>query len=333
MFTRAVATGLRAASVAHRAAVPSTTARTAVRSFTLLEKDTTKVLSMIEDCNADLAVDFPKFPVWGPRVPLAVTDTYEADTKSYFENHWDEIVDMDLQLRKTAQAMVDTLPPKVHDKLEVPHPKAALGVSDATEKYFDMWMGDAKEQRILVPLCGGWSAEMGAFAAMGHRVVGVEYVRAAVDALNIYEILPEFQEEGWRESFLIHHSPESGAIVAEGDFFDASPDQLGTFDKVFDRCGITSVPQGRIGDYVKVLDSLMNPGATLLMETMSASGDSAGANDTYSWCTPEAMAKAFGGSKWEFKELETSDVSARDPYSSLNLNDLKQHFFLITKKA
>jgi len=328
MLRRAVVAGTRAATVA-RAETSTATRSMGVLSF--LEADTTKLEKQIAEFNNDVDTKFPRYPVWGPRVPLEVTESYEADTKNFFETHWDEVVDLDKSLRKSAQALCDTLPPKVHDKLSLPHPKSSLGVSDLTEKYYDDWMGEDKEQRVLMPLCGGWSVEMGAFAALGHRVVGVEYVRAAVDALAIYDILPEFHEEGWRENFLIHHSPESGAIVAEGNFFDATPEELGTFDKVFDRCGITSVPRERIGEYANVLYSLMKPGATLLMETMSASGDSTGDNDTYSWCTPAELAKVFKGPQWKFKELETAEVTNLEHFTDLNLDNLKQHFLLITR--
>lgn len=316
MLSRVIATAARPAV---RMAAPAVVA---TRQFSA---------KAIAEFNADVACDYPAWPVWGPRAPLAVTEKYEEELKTFFELHWEEVQDMDVTLRRTLNEFVTELTPDEADMVEMPHPKNALAVTDATEKYFDRWMGGAKEQRVLFPLCGGWSAEMGAFANMGHQVVGVEYCRAAVDALSTYEILPPFVEEGWRENYLIHHSPESGAIVAEGDFFKATAGELGTFDKVFDRCGISSVPQARIGEYAETLYGLMKPGATLLLETMSATGDSEGDNDTYSWCTPEALSKVFAGDKWTFEELGTEDVTTTWPYSDTNLKGLKLHNFLITR--
>lgn len=295
--------------------------------MSLFEKNTASLEKELAEFNADVAVDMPKAPVWGPRVPVEVTEDYEDDVRNFFEQHWDQVVDLDVSLRRTASELVDVLPPKVIDKVELPHPRSALGVTDMTEKYYDQWMAGATgEQRILVPLCGGWCSEMGAFSAMGHRVVGIDYVRAAVTAMEVYEILPEFQEEGWRENFLIHHSPESGAIVAEGDFFKATAAELGTFDKVFERSGISSVPKERIGEYATVLHGLMKPGATMLMETMSAGGD-----ESYGWCTPEALSKVFKSPEWKVQELETTDVTSTAPYSDLKLTDLKLHNLLITR--
>lgn len=318
MFARAVAVGVRAGAAVRVAVRRPGVA--AVRCMGTAGGDTAEF-------NADVNTEFPRFPVWGPRVPVEVSETYEEDSKNFFEQHWDEVVDLDTVLRKTASELVETGNPADTEGLDIPHPKATLAVTDATEKYFDKWMeGASGEQRILVPLCGGWSAEMGAFAAMGHRVVGVDYVRAAVDALAIYEILPDFQEEGWRENFLIHHSPESGAIVAEGDFFNATPEELGTFDRVFERSGITSVPQSRQAEYAKVLHSLMKPGAKMLMETMSAGGD-----ESYAWSTPEALAKIFKAPEWKLEELETQDVTNTAPYSDTQLTDLKLHNFLVTR--
>ena len=317
MFRRAVVLGARAGAVATRARAPAAPA--AIRCMSAEDE--------VAEFNADVAEDFPKYAVWGPRVPVdVVEETYEQDVKNFYEQHWDEMVDLDMGLRTVASSLMDSMAPAAFDKVVLPHPKASLAVTEMTEKYFDKWMGGATgEQRILFPLCGGLSAEMGAFAAMGHRVVGVEYIRAAVDTLALYDILPEFQEEGWRENFLVHHSPESGALVAEGDFFAATPEELGTFDKVFERCGITSVPKARQAEYAKVLHSLMKPGATMLMETMSASGD------TYNWCTPEEMEKVFKGPEWKIEALETTDVTAAVAYTNLNLTDVKVHNFLITR--
>lgn len=285
----------------------------------------------IAQFNADVDVEYPRFAVWGPRVPLEVTETYEEDLKTYWQQHWDEVNDLDVTLRKTLNDFVAELPPSEVDKVQMPHPKNALGVSDTTEKHFDAFMGTAKNQRVLFPMCGGWNYEMGSFAHMGHQVVGVDFCRSAVDALNLYEILPTFHEEGYRENFLIHHSPESGAIVAEGDFFKATAEELGTFDKVFDRAGISSIPEGRIPEYAKVLSGLMKPGATLLLETMSASGTEEGENSSYSWVNPENVKKAFAGKEWKVQELSNEDVSATWPYSETGLKGLKLHNFLITR--
>lgn len=314
MFRRAVVLGARAGAVATRAPVAAP-----IRCMSA---------TSVAEFNADVAEEFPKFAVWGPRVPVEVNDeTYEQDCKNFFEQHWDEVVDLDSNLRNVASELMDHMPPADFEQVVLPHPKSALAVTDMTEKYFDKWMGGAEgEQRILFPLCGGFAAEMGAFAAMGHRVVGIDYIRAAVDTLALYEILPEFNEEGWRENFLVHHSPESGAIVAEGDFFTATPEELGTFDKVFERSGISSVPKARQAEYAKVLHSLMNPGATMLMETMSAEGDA-----SYGWCTPAEMAKVFKAPEWKIEELETTDVTGTAPYSNLNLTGAKVHNFLVTR--
>lgn len=124
----------------------------------------------------------------------------------------------------------------------------------------------APARRVLVPLCG--KAEDLAFLAGAEggavSVVGVELVEDAV--------LSFFAEHGWTPT-----RSSSGALVRyqhgritlfAGDFFAATPAQLGMLDGWYDRGALIALPPEVRARYVSHVRSLLLPGSRGLVVTV-----------------------------------------------------------------
>ncbi len=114
--------------------------------------------------------------------------------------------------------------------------------------------------RVLVPLCGK-SHDLDWLAEQGHEVVGVEFVRSAVDAF--------FSERGL--------TPEHGSIrgvdvlshgkltLIAADFFELSTEQLPVCDWVYDRAALVAIKPDKRREYVQQLHHLTKSGAGMML--------------------------------------------------------------------
>ena len=57
--------------------------------------------------------------------------------------------------------------------------------------------------------------------------------------------------------------------VLLGDFFGATPELLGAFDRVWDRAAIVALDAPRRGRYAATIDALLRPGGVLLQNAFS----------------------------------------------------------------
>ena len=95
----------------------------------------------------------------------------------------------------------------------------------------------APDARVLVPLCGK-SLDMAWLAARGHRVLGIELSRIAVEQF--------FAEHGLdpqvsQDASGVHYAAGGIEIVC-GDAFEVDPALLRTGDAVFDRAALIALP-------------------------------------------------------------------------------------------
>lgn len=102
--------------------------------------------------------------------------------------------------------------------------------------------------RVFVPLCGK-SADIGWLLSQGHRVVGIELSKLAVEEL--------FQELGVEPHIApagpLTHFSAPGLDVFVGDIFDLTAGALGPVDAVYDRAALVALPldmRDRYGDQI-----------------------------------------------------------------------------------
>ena len=120
-----------------------------------------------------------------------------------------------------------------------------------------------KTGRGLVPLCGK-SLDLVFLAQQGHEVVGVEFVRAGVEAF--------FRERGvdaeTQSDELGTRLSAGGVTIWNSDFFVLSPEALGRFQWVFDRAALVAIDPKRREEYVARIASLLDSGGRLLLVTL-----------------------------------------------------------------
>lgn len=91
--------------------------------------------------------------------------------------------------------------------------------------------------RVFVPLAGK-SKDMAWLAAHGHRVLGVELSRLAVDEFFVEHALTPTR---WQTRLGTHFSAGGIELVC-GDVFDFDREALADFDAVFDRAALIALP-------------------------------------------------------------------------------------------
>ncbi len=124
-------------------------------------------------------------------------------------------------------------------------------------------LGVPAEGAVFVPLSGK-SHDMHWLRARGHRVVGVELSRVAVEAFFAEAGLAVEREtrgafEAWRAD---------GIRLLCGDFFAMAPDDLGALDAVYDRASLVALPPSMRVRYAAHLRALLPAGLPLLLVTV-----------------------------------------------------------------
>ena len=154
------------------------------------------------------------------------------------------------------------------------------------ERFEAEFLGDGPH-RVLVPLCGK-TLDLAWLAARGHEVVGVELSPVAVAAVFEREgLTPEVDHLGPFER------SRAGAItVLRGDVFEATPELVGTFDRVWDRAAIVALDEPRRPRYVATVRALMAPGARLLQNAFAYDQTKM---DGPPWSVPEAEIQGHYG--------------------------------------
>lgn len=118
-------------------------------------------------------------------------------------------------------------------------------------------------KRVFVPLCGK-AEDLAYLAGLGHQVVGVELVEAAVAAFfEDREVTPAITRHGRFNQY----TADNITLLA-GDFFDLTPQLLGRVDAFYARAAIISLPPEQRGPYVQHVCELMPAGAPGLIITV-----------------------------------------------------------------
>jgi|TARA_B110000879_G_C11126500_1_gene494124 thiopurine S-methyltransferase len=108
--------------------------------------------------------------------------------------------------------------------------------------------------RVFVPLCGK-TRDIAWLLSQGHRVVGVELSKLAVEELFVdLGVAPKISVQG---ELLRYSAP--GLEVFVGDIFELSGDLLGRVDAIYDRAALVAFPtemRGRYGAHVAAITQL-----------------------------------------------------------------------------
>jgi thiopurine S-methyltransferase len=170
-------------------------------------------------------------------------------------------------------------------------------------KHYDRWLGSAPTASVLVPLCGK-TVDMPWLARKGHEVVGVEGVESAVwelqrDSWLNFSTAQVTQADGafaagftaaaaytgsrpgyvfkTGEQGLGYYKDQAGLKVFTdkrlplkvlvGDFFEMSTAELGSFQACLDRGSLVAIPPHARQQYVRLINSLLAVGGTVLLIT------------------------------------------------------------------
>ena len=108
--------------------------------------------------------------------------------------------------------------------------------------------------RVFVPLCGK-TRDIAWLLSQGHRVVGVELSKLAVEELFVdLGAAPKISVQG---ELLRYSAP--GLEIFVGDIFEVSGDLLGRVDAIYDRAALVAFPtemRGRYGAHVAAITQL-----------------------------------------------------------------------------
>ena len=108
--------------------------------------------------------------------------------------------------------------------------------------------------RVFVPLCGK-TRDIAWLLSQGHRVVGVELSKLAVEELFVdLGAAPKISVQG---ELLRYSAP--GLEIFVGDIFELSGDLLGRVDAIYDRAALVAFPtemRGRYGAHVAAITQL-----------------------------------------------------------------------------
>lgn len=172
--------------------------------------------------------------------------------------------------------------------------------------------------RVLVPLCGK-SRDLLWLERRGAEVIGVEFVRKAVDDLAA--------ESG----LVLEASSHQGHTVLSGgglelwvaDFFVLGPEQLGQVDAAFDRAALVAVEPRRRPEYARALGRLIRPGGLALLATLEHDLPSGPPHSV-----GRAEVSALFEADFAVRGLEQADIFEREPrFRQLGATYFTEHLF------
>lgn len=178
---------------------------------------------------------------------------------------------------------------------------------------------------VLVPLCGK-SLDMRWLAGQGHRVVGVELDRGAVEAFfETAGVAPDIDDTGPLRSYA------AGPItIFAGDFFEF--ELPGRFDLVYDRAALIALPPEMRPPYLERLAALLAPGARGLLITLEYP-DTAMQGPPFSVMPEELLEDNIDSRAFDFQCLERRDVLASHPrFADKGLPWLNETVYAVTRR-
>jgi thiopurine S-methyltransferase len=161
----------------------------------------------------------------------------------------------------------------------------------------------APGSRVLVPLCGK-SLDLAWLAGQGHRVLGVELSRQAVQAFfREHGLEPQVAQQG---AFEVWRSGDMELWC--GDFFALRAADVADCVALYDRAALIALPPEMRVDYMRLLSQVLPTGAGLLV-TLDYQQELL-AGPPFSVADDEVR-HGFAG--WQVEALEAQEVISQSP--------------------
>lgn len=198
-------------------------------------------------------------------------------------------------------------------------------VTPLLEQYWDALALPAGS-RVFVPLAGK-SLDMLWLAARGHRVLGVELTRIAVEQF--------FDENGLqpeiRESPLGKHYVAGEVELILGDAFALDAAALADCAGVYDRAALIALPAEMRKRYAGELYSKLPPACRGLLITLEyPQHEKAGPP----FSVREDEVRALYGEHWDIDALERRDILASQPnFAAEGVTDLHTSIYRMNRRA
>lgn len=151
-------------------------------------------------------------------------------------------------------------------------------------------LGPAKgsgKRRVLVPLAGK-AVDLAWLAEQGSEVLGIELHRGAVRAFfDERQIEPTVVKMGRHDALTAQ-----GVTLLCADVFDVGPEDIGTFDVVYDRAALVALDPSDRKRYVALCRRLLREGGRTLLVTLAYDQTKAPGPP---WCVDEAAVRDLYG--------------------------------------
>jgi thiopurine S-methyltransferase len=165
-------------------------------------------------------------------------------------------------------------------------------------------LGIAPGELVFVPLCGK-SLDLLWLAGEGHRVLGVEISRLAVDAFfSENGLAPKITEE---PPFLRYRAAELEILC--GDFFDLTGMHFGGVTALFDRASLIAMPPESRSRYGALLQGMFPPEVRGLLITLEYDQDEMSGPP---FSVEAAEVHALLGGRFDIRRLARVDVLAEN---------------------
>ncbi|MCO7514922.1 thiopurine S-methyltransferase [Pseudomonas guariconensis] len=165
-------------------------------------------------------------------------------------------------------------------------------------------LGLAPGSRVLVPLCGK-TLDLAWLAGQGHRVLGVELSRRAVEAFfHEHGLTPEIRGQGDFEAW------RSGDVELWcGDFFALRAEDLADCVGVYDRAALIALPPSMRERYMALLSALLPAACKGLLVTLDY--DQARLDGPPFSVADDEVRRGFAG--WRVELLDEQEVLRDSP--------------------
>ena len=176
-------------------------------------------------------------------------------------------------------------------------------VNPYLQKYWPT-LGLVPGSRVLVPLCGK-SLDLAWLAGQGHRVLGVELSRRAVEAFfHEHGLQAEVRQRGAFEVW------RSGDVELWcGDIFALQAEDIGDCSGLYDRAAVIALPPQMRGAYMQLLSGLLLASCQGVVVTLDY--DQALLGGPPFSVGDQELRQGFAG--WQVDELEVVEVIEESP--------------------
>ena len=176
--------------------------------------------------------------------------------------------------------------------------------------------------RVLVPLCGK-SLDMLFLKSLGLEVVGVELVeKACVEFFSDNNLAYSTHtiENGQRFD-------SDGITVFNMDILNANPENVGTFDGLYDRAAVIALPTEIRSSYAAVVKQLLSETSSGLINTIEYPQE---LRDGPPFSVPEASLRDLMN-PFKLKQLESRNSDDVTRLEAWGVPYLRQHTFLLER--